>query len=294
MTMKAVLVTGASSGIGRATAISMERAGWLVFAGIRDTAAGESLVAAASGVGALEPIALEVTDQESIAVARAQIIDRSGQDGLRGLVNNAGIGVGGVLEYVDLDDFRRVLEVNVTGQVAVTQAMLPLLRRGHGRIAFTSSDNGRWAPPYMGPYAASKFAIEGLGDALRLELRRSRIHVAIIEPGSIKSSIWDKGLDGLDELDLPDESEGIYGDVPGVLRQGLEQGQRDAIPAERVADAIHHALTARRPKTRYRVGRDAQMLIMLRAALPDRAFDYVISKFVGRLEKSSRGDQGGP
>jgi NAD(P)-dependent dehydrogenase (short-subunit alcohol dehydrogenase family) len=281
----AALVTGASSGIGRATALRLEGSGWTVFAGARDPAAGDALVSAASGAGTLEPVVLDVTDQESIATSRARIAERMGAQGLRGLVNNAGIGVGGVLEFVALEDLRHVLEVNVTGQVAVTQAMLPLLRSGTGRIVFTSSDNGRWAPPYMAPYAASKFALEAIGDALRFELRRSKIRVSIVEPGSIKTSIWDKGLDEVDELDLPEESERLYGDVPGVLRNALEQGRRDAIPAERVADAIYHALTADRPKTRYRVGRDARAMIALRAILPDRAFDSVISRAMRRLEK---------
>jgi len=214
----AALVTGASSGIGRATVLRLEDSGWTVFAGTRDPAAADALVSAASGAGTLEPVLLDVTDQDSIATSRARIAERMGARGLRGLVNNAGIGVGGVLEFVRLEDLRHVLEVNVTGQVAVTQAMLPLLRSGTGRIVFTSSDNGRWAPPYMGPYAASKFALEAIGDALRFELRRSKIPVSIVEPGSIKTSIWDKGLDEVDELDLPEESESLYGDVPAVRR----------------------------------------------------------------------------
>jgi short-subunit dehydrogenase len=160
-----------------------------------------------------------------------------------------------------------------------------LLRRATGRIVFTSSDNGRWAPPYMGPYAASKFALEAVGDSLRLELRRSNVHVSIVEPGSIKTPIWDKGLDRVDEVILPPQSESLYGDVRGVLRNALEQGKRHAIPADRVADAIHHALTARRPKTRYRVGRDAQTMILLRAILPDRVFDSAVGGAMRWLEK---------
>ena len=281
----AALVTGASSGIGRATVLRLEDSGWTVFAGTRDPAAGDALVSAASGAGTLEPVLLDVTDQDSIATSRARIAERMGARGLRGLVNNAGIGVGGVLEFVRLEDLRHVLEVNVTGQVAVTQAMLPLLRSGTGRIVFTSSDNGRWAPPYMGPYAASKFALEAIGDALRFELRRSKIPVSIVEPGSIKTSIWDKGLDEVDELDLPEESESLYGDVPAVLRKALEQGRRNAISAERVADAIQHALTAHHPKTRYRIGLDARAMIVLRAILSDRAFDSAISRAMRRLER---------
>lgn len=240
---------------------------------------------AASAAGTLEPVLLEVTNRESIASASEKIAERLDGQGLRGLVNNAGIGVGGVWEFVPLEDLRQVLEVNVTGQVAVTQAMLPLLRRATGRIVFTSSDNGRWAPPYMGPYAASKFALEAVGDSLRLELRRSNVHVSIVEPGSIKTPIWDKGLDQVDEVILPPQSESLYGDVRGVLRNALELGKRHAIPADRVADAIHHALTARRPKTRYRVGRDAQTMILLRAILPDRVFDSAVGGAMRRLEK---------
>jgi NAD(P)-dependent dehydrogenase (short-subunit alcohol dehydrogenase family) len=257
----------------------------MVFAGVRDPAAGEALVEASTAPGSIEQVFLDVTDEASIASSRDRIAERVGADGLRGLVNNAGIGVGGVLEFVSLEDLRRQFEVNVVGQVAVTQVMLPLLRSGRGRIVLISSDNGRWAPPYMGPYAASKFALEALGDVLRVELRRSGVLVSIVEPGSIKTSIWDKGLGGVDELDLPKESVTLYGDVAGVLRKALEQGKRNAIPPERVAEAIHHALTARRPRTRYRVGRDARAMIVLRAVLPDRAFDSAVRRTLQRLEK---------
>jgi len=240
----------------------------------------------ASG-GSIEAVRLDVTEADSIAAAKDTIAEKSAKGELGGLVNNAGVGFGGPLEFVRLEDLREQLEVNVVGQVAVTQTMLPLLRNGLGRIVFLSSDNGRWAPPFMTPYAASKFAVEGLGDALRLELRRSGISVSIVEPGSIKSSIWDKGLSQLRALDLPPEARSIYGDAAGVLRQGLEQGEKNAIPAEKVAEAIEDALTAKRPKTRYRVGRDAQAMIILRSILPDRAFDALVHQIVKRLEKGA-------
>ena len=280
-----VLVTGASSGIGRATATVLALAGWRVFAGVRDLNVGTELARSDASAGSIEAVRLDVTDEGSIAAAKDSIAERLGGDRLGGLVNNAGVGFGGPLEFVRLDDLREQLEVNVIGQVAVTQSMLPLLRGGRGRIVLISSDNGRWAPPFMGPYVASKFALEGIGDALRLELRRSGISVSIVEPGSIKTSIWDKGLDQLDDLDLPPGSMSIYGDVAGVLRQGLEQGEKNAIPPERVAEAIQDALTAKRPRARYRVGRDAKAMIALRSVLPDRVFDSLVHLIVKRLEK---------
>ena len=280
-----VLVTGASSGIGRATATVLALAGWRVFAGVRDLNVGTELARSDASAGSIEAVRLDVTDEGSIAAAKDGIAERLGGDRLSGLVNNAGVGFGGPLEFVRLDDLREQLEVNVIGQVAVTQSMLPLLRGGRGRIVLISSDNGRWAPPFMGPYVASKFALEGIGDALRLELRRSGISVSIVEPGSIKTSIWDKGLDQLDDLDLPPGSMSIYGDVAGVLRQGLEQGEKNAIPPERVAEAIQDALTAKRPRARYRVGRDAKAMIALRSVLPDRVFDSLVHLIVKRLEK---------
>lgn len=286
--MPAVLITGASSGIGRAASLRLEAEGWTVFAGVRDPAAGEALAEAATGAGVIEPVRLDVTDQHLIEAARSDIVERVGGQGLRGLVNNAGIGGGGPLEYVQLDYLREVFEVNAIGQVAVTQAMLPLLRTGGGRIVFTSSDNGRWTPPYMGPYSASKFALEAIGDTFRLELRRSKVPVSIIEPGSIKTPIWDKGTDAIagGDLTLGPDSTKHYGDVATVLRNAIEEGEANSIPPERVADAVLHALRARRPKTRYRVGRDARIMITLRSVLPDRVFDAAVSRLMRRFEKN--------
>lgn len=285
--MPAALITGASSGIGRAAALRLVREGWTVLAGVRDPAAGEDLARVAPGPGALVAVRLDVTDQSTIDAARSEAAERVGDLGLRGLVNNAGIGAGGPLEYLPLDRLREVLEVNAVGQLAVTQAMLPLLREGRGRIVFTSSDNGRWTPPFLGPYAASKFALEALGDALRLELRRSKIPVSLIEPGAIKTSIWDKGAEDIaaGELKLGPGADTHYGDVTTVMRNAMEEGKANGIEPEQVAAAIHHALTAPRPKARYLVGRDAQVMVTLRSVLPTRVFDAVVSFMIGRLEK---------
>ncbi len=187
----------------------------------------------AAAAASIEPVLLDITDADAIEASRKAIAEKVGSTGLRGLVNNAGVGVGGPLEYVSLDDLRDQFEVNVFGHIAVTQAMLPLLRAGRGRIVLISSDNGRWVPPYTGPYAASKHALEALGDALRFELRRSGIHVSIVEPGSVETSIWSKSFAGLEELNLPEESMALYGDVKAVLRVALEDSKKNAVPPAR-------------------------------------------------------------
>ena len=178
--MPSVLITGASTGIGRAAALRLAGKGWTVLAGVRDREAAESLVADAPP-GSLTALTLDVTDAAQIAAAVAQLP----ASGLDALVNNAGIGIGGPLELVSSEDLRRQFDVNVFAQVAVTQAMLPALRRASGRIVFISSIGGRVAMAFTAPYAASKHAIEAFGDALRVELRTSGVQVALIEPGSV-------------------------------------------------------------------------------------------------------------
>ncbi len=279
----AVLVTGASSGIGRECTVRFAGAGWRVFAGVRDLAVGEEI--ATSTPGSIEPVSLDVTEPEAIEASRAAIAERVGAAGLRGLVNNAGVGVGGPLEYVPMDDLRRQFEVNVFGPVAVARAMLPLLRAGRGRIVLVSSDSGRWVPPFTGPYAASKFALEALGDALRFELHRAGARVSIVEPGSVETQIWGKSFAALADLDLPEESVVLYGDVKRVMRLALEDSRKNAVSPGDVAEVIATAMTARRPRIRYRVGRDARAMIALRAALPDLAFDLLVRLAMRRLER---------
>jgi len=280
----AVVVTGASKGIGRATALRLDRAGFRVYAGVRRPEDGEALRREASD--RLAPIRLDVTDPDSIAGAADRVAEREGGAGLAGLVNNAGIAVAGPLEFLPPEELRRQFEVNVIGQVAVTQAFLPLLRRDAGRIVFVGSISGLLALPLSGAYAASKHALEAVADALRIELSPWGIHVSILEPGVIATPIWETSLAAADRLlaHAPAEAFEYYGDAIEVGRETALRGTRAGLPPEDVAEVVLHALTARRPKTRYLVGADARLRATLRH-LPDRVRDRLILR---RLRKGGR------
>jgi NAD(P)-dependent dehydrogenase (short-subunit alcohol dehydrogenase family) len=194
-----VLISGASTGIGRATAVALAARGFKVLAGVRSDSAAQALEKAA-GNGNLSPVALDVTSVESIQVAVERAAELSGADGLYGLINNAGIVVPGPVEHVTREDWRMQFEVNFFGAIELTQQALPLLRKGvaaHGfgvpRLLLISSIGGRIAQPFLAPYTTSKFALTALGDSLRLELRRQGIGVTVIEPGAIATDIWGKG-----------------------------------------------------------------------------------------------------
>jgi len=283
------LITGASTGIGRATALRLLASGWTVMAGVRGQEAGERLLEEASAPARLIPISLEVTDSAQIAQAAARVQEieahppdgSASQSGLDALVNNAGIGVGGPLELIAPEDMRRQFDVNVHGQVAVTQAMLPALRRARGRIVFISSVGGRVATAFTAPYAASKHAIEAIGDALRVELRSSGIQVALIEPGSVATPIWDKAGAEAERLSIPPELQGPYGRIPEAMDKVLQDTARRGVAPEVVAATIERALTARRMRARYVVGRDARAMILLKGVLPDHTFDRLIRRALG-------------
>ena len=270
-----VVITGASTGIGEACALRLDALGFRVFAGVRKQEDGERLRRAASD--RLVPVHLDVADDESVKAAAESVAARLGDAPLHGLVNNAGIAIAGPLEFMPLDALRRQLAVNVIGQVAVTQAFLPLLRRGPGRIVNMGSVSGRFASPFVGPYSASKFALEALTDALRLELRPWGIRVSIIEPGVIATPIWKKGIATADELvaQMPDEVHTFYGRAIEAIRRNV--GNIGGVPPARVAKVVVHALTARNPKPRYVVGRDARFRIGL-SYLPTRMRDWVVTK----------------
>jgi NAD(P)-dependent dehydrogenase (short-subunit alcohol dehydrogenase family) len=272
------LITGASSGIGRATALGLAGNGWTVFAGVRDVATGERLAQEATA-GGLLPLSLDVTDASQIAAAAGRVAEQAG--GLDALVNNAGIGIGGPLELISPEDLRRQFEVNVFGQVAVTQAMLPALRRAVGRIVFVSSIGGRVAMAFTAPYAASKHAIEALGDALRVELRSSGVRVALVEPGSVATPIWDKSRAEADRLSIPPELQEQYGNVPAAMDKVMQDTGRRGVAPEMVAETIERALSASHMRARYVVGRDARAMLMAKRLLPDLLFDRVARRALG-------------
>ncbi len=277
--MRSVLVTGASTGIGRAAALRLDGSGWRVFAGVRREEDAEALRRAASR--RLAPVLLDVTEPEQIAAA-AERIGRESEGGLHGLVNNAGIGVPGPLETIPLDDFRRQLEVNLVAYVAVTQALLPQIRAAAGRVVLISSIGGRIALPFAGPYHAAKFGTEAIGDVFRQELRPWGIRVAIVEPGSIATPIWDRSRATAAEVEARSpRTDLLYGAAMAKLREAMRTaGERGASP-EKVAKAIAHALESPRPRTRYLVGLDAQVAARLKPFLPAPVLDRLVARALG-------------
>ncbi|MQA73776.1 MAG: SDR family NAD(P)-dependent oxidoreductase [Solirubrobacterales bacterium] len=276
----AVVITGSSTGIGRATALALDRQGFEVFAGVRRPEDGEALRASASG--SLEPLIVDVTDGASIAAAAARVREATGAR-LAGLVNNAGVVVPGPVEGIELDELRRQLEVNVVGQVAVTQAFLSMIRAARGRVVFMSSIGGRMSVPHLSPYHASKHALEAIGDSLRQEMRRFGVGVAIIEPGAVATPFWDKGLGEAPKARAAMGADllAIYGDELDRIEAASERTAARGVPPERVADAVVHALTDAKPRTRYLVGTDAKLQAAMRTVLPARVFDRLIARELG-------------
>jgi NAD(P)-dependent dehydrogenase (short-subunit alcohol dehydrogenase family) len=274
--MRSVLVTGASTGIGRATALRLDASGWKVFAGVRKPEDAESLGEAASS--RLAPVFLDVTDADQIAAA-AELIEKESDGGLDGLVNNAGVAIPGPLETVPLEDFRRQLEVNLVAYVAVTQALLEQIRRADGRVVFISSIGGRIAFPFGGPYHASKFATEAIGDVFRQELRPWGLKVSIVEPGSIDTPIWERGQRTAEEIEAKSPRTNLlYGAAIEKFRKVIEDTAERGIPPEKVAKAISHALESNRPRARYLVGLDAKLQARLKPLIPTSVFDRIVAR----------------
>ncbi|MGH7553204.1 MAG: SDR family NAD(P)-dependent oxidoreductase [Longimicrobiales bacterium] len=283
MDRPAVLVTGASKGIGEACVLRLCARGFFVFAGVRRVEDGEALRGQMDS-DRLIPVLLDVTEEEQIRSAAAVVEERCGERGLAGLVNNAGIAVAGPMEFLPIAEFRRQLEVNVLGQVAVTQALMPALRRARGRIVFISSIAGRSAMPFTGAYGASKHAIEAIADSLRVELMDAGIEVSVVEPGTIATPIWETAIRHADRImkDMPPQLSEYYGRPLEGLRRIANRGVKGASP-ELVADVVEHALTASRPKPRYVVGKDAKLRLALERFLPTRVRDRVIANRLKRV-----------
>ena len=283
-----MLVTGASSGIGLACVHDLAQAGCTVFAGVRRAEDGER--AARLFPGRVQWLLLDVTRADQIAAAADRVGDIVGEAGLAGLVNNAGIALGGPLEYITTEVLRRQFEINVVGPHAVTRALLPAIRRARGRIVQIGSIAGRVVSPLLGPYSASKHALEALSDALRMELAPDGIQVAVIEPGLVRTPIWEKGLATSDQMmeRIPPEGRQRYGGRLRVFRRIVERAPGRAIPPERVAEAVRHALLAPEPRTRYVLGLDARIRLWLAALLSDRMMDALVLGFMSRLERRLR------
>ena len=270
-----VVVTGTSTGIGAATALHLADSGFHVLAGVRGEAEGEAMLAETPE--RLTPILLDVTDAGSIAAATATVAAIVGKRGLAGLVNNAGIGVPAPLEFQPMADFRRQLEVNLFGPVAMIQAFLPAIRKGRGRIVNVGSIGGMLVLPLNGAYSASKFGIRAISDALRLELRQWNIHVSLIEVAPVRTAIFGKTFAAFDALEQTLGADGyaLYEQQIVAVRKSLEAAAATADPPIVVAKAILDALTADKPKTKYLVGHGGKETAIA-AALPDRARDRAL------------------
>jgi NAD(P)-dependent dehydrogenase (short-subunit alcohol dehydrogenase family) len=271
-----VLITGASRGIGKATASRLALNGWDVYAGVRQASDGAAL-AEESG-GRIRPIVLDITDAEQVAA-----LDDALPRTLDAVVNNAGIVVGGPIEGVPLAELRRQFEVNVVGQVAVTQAVLAKLRPVRGRIVFVSSLSGRISSPMTGAYSGSKFALESIADALRLELRPWRVPVVLVEPAQTDTDMWRTAEQLLENtvVDLSPEMRMLYARHIDGQRIAIPKARKMAAPVDGAAETIERALTATRPKARYVVGRAPRVLAGLLPLIPTRLRDTLLASTGG-------------
>jgi NAD(P)-dependent dehydrogenase (short-subunit alcohol dehydrogenase family) len=270
-----VLVTGASTGIGEATVLHLRELGFEPVAGVRKDEDAERL-----GRSGIRSVRLDVTDADQIAAVRAEL----GEGPLAGLVNNAGIAIAAPLEFLPVEQLRHQLEINLIGQVAVTQALLPALRRARGRVVNISSIGGLVAVPLLGAYNMSKFGLEAFSDVLRRELRPQGVDVIAIEPGGIKTPIWRKGGEVAEEIlsGMTAEGEQLYGPMVAAVRKESANIDRvRGLPPRAVAEVIGTALTADRPRARYLVGKDAKARALVARVVPDRVMDRLIGRALG-------------
>jgi NAD(P)-dependent dehydrogenase (short-subunit alcohol dehydrogenase family) len=267
-----VFITGASTGIGRATALGLANAGYTVIPGLRRDEPLPDPVA--------KPVLLDLAEPDTLGPACAEVLDRA--DGkLVALVNNAGMNVSGVFEALAMEEWRTQFEVNLFGHLAITQALLPALIANRGRVVTVGSIGGRMSLPYLAPYSASKFAVRAWMDALRGELAPQGVRAVLVEPGAIATPLWQKGTETAHErIDaLSPEMRARYGRYMNGAFHTAEMAERHAIPAERCAKVIERAITARRPKGRYLVGPDARIQALI-AILPTRLFDGIASVLI--------------
>lgn len=274
-----VLVTGASSGLGRSIALQLSASGWRVFAGVRKAADARSIASEAKGE--LVPVMLDVAQLDSVTAGIEQVAAATGGK-LHGLINNAGVYLGGPLELMKPAEIEQTFAVNVTGLLLVTRACLPMLRATQGRIINISSISGLIAMPGVSVYAASKHGVEAITDSLRVELGPFGIKVIAVEPGGIKTPIWEKGAKR--DAAMPDDADTaavrkLYEPLVKLLQK--LNARPGGLPPEDVAEVAIDALESKRPKNRYLVGADAKSLSLLRR-LPDSLRDRAIAAKVWR------------
>lgn len=282
--MPSALVTGASRGLGEAIARRLRQAGWRVYGGVRHGDDEPRLRAAG-----VEPVRLDVTSSDDLASVRARLEEELGSTGLDALIANAGIAVAGPVELVPVDAFRAAMEVNVLGSVRTVQAFLPLVRRARGRIVLMSSVSGLVALPLLAPYAASKFALEALGDCLRVELAPFGVHVILVEPGSVRTRIWDRSW-AASEAQLqpaPPETEAVYARYRRAAQGMLVRVAAEALSPDVVAVAVERALRARRPPARLLVAAprrawETRLLRRLPTSLRDRLIAVILRRLAAR------------
>ncbi len=283
-----ILVTGTSTGIGRACALRFAHEGFSVWAGVHKTEEADSMSQAGADMPIpIRPIQLDVCNLDSIRASEEEIRSYVGNEGLFGLVNNAGICVVGPVEFISLDAWRRQLEVNLFGVVAVTQIMLPLLRvcnaqkKQGSRIVNMGSITGEISTPLFGAYSASKFALRAMNNALRLELRPEGIHVSLIVPGTIQSEIWRKEKECVAAITTGSPARNHYGTLIDNVSRYVFSCAEQALPAERVADAVLRCFTSTKPRVQYRVGWEAQVGSRAKKFTPDRLFDFLLARKLG-------------
>jgi NAD(P)-dependent dehydrogenase (short-subunit alcohol dehydrogenase family) len=275
--MPSVLVTGAGRGIGRSIVEYLARRGWDVIAGVRTKR--DAAAVTALDTQRISSVILDVTDAEHIAALDELLPER-----LNAIVNNAGVVVGGPTETVTTEDWRKQLEINVIGQLAVTRAVLPRLRESRGRVVFMSSLNGRLSMPLIGAYCASKFALEAAADALRMELRPWHIDVAIVEPAQTDTDMWRTADDMVEQFEaaLTAEQRDLYARHIAGLKKSIPVSQKLAVPAEKVSAVVAKALTARSPRSRYVVGVGPKLQVSLLTNLPTSLSDFVLRRVGGQ------------
>lgn len=277
----AIVVTGSSTGIGRACALGLDRAGFTVFAGVRTGADAEQL--RAEGSERLRALIPDVTDSAQIEAA-AELVREATGGRVAGLVNNAGITLPGPVETLPIDGLRDQLEVNVVGQIAVTQALLPMIRSARGRIVIMSSIGDRGGIAFLSAYNPSKAAISALGDGLRQELAPLGVTVSIVEPGSIATEIWDTGDRAAPGAlaAMTEEQRALYSARLERFQDLVRRLGAAGLAPEKVLEVVEHALTAAKPRARYVVGRDAKVQAVVRPVLSDRVFDRLVARQLDR------------